>query len=61
MPHDDSGEEAVIIPETDVPLDALDLDELDDKISPLMETTNYGIDLYEKTLDFVSTKLNIIL
>ena len=51
----------MIIPETICPLNALDMDELDDEISPLAETTNYGIDLYEKTLDFISTKLNVIL
>ena len=37
------------------------MDELDDEVLPLSDTMNYGIDLYEKTLDFVSTKLNIIL
>jgi len=60
VPHDDSND-IVIVPETDCPLSVLDLDELNDEVSPLAETTNYGIDLYEKTLDFVSSKLNIIL
>lgn len=51
----------VFVPETDCPLDELDMDELDDIVLPLADTTNYGIDLYEKTLDFVSTKLDIII
>ena len=69
MPHDDNDDngdgninyDSVAIPEIECPLDELHLDELDDEISPLADTTNYGIDLYEKTLDFVSSRLNILL
>lgn len=52
---------AVVIPEIECPLDVFHVDELDDEISPLEDSTNYGIDLYEKTLDFLSLKLNILL
>ena len=57
VPYDNSSDDidAVTVPETECPLNALDMDELDDEVSPLSDTTNYGIDL------FVSTKLNIIL
>ena len=63
MPHlDNEGiSDAVVVPEIDCPLDSYAFDELDDVIQPLAETTNYGIDLYEKVLDFVSLKLGIVL
>ena len=63
MPHpDDEGVcDTVVVPEIDCPLDSYSFDELDDTIQPLAETTNYGIDLYEKTLDFVAAKLGIVL
>jgi len=51
----------VIVPEIECPLIEAHLDELDDEIVPLSDTMNYGIDLYERTLDFVSSRLNILL
>ena len=62
MPHPDEGIcETVVVPETECPLDSYSLDELDEMVTPLADTTNYGIDLYEKVLDFVSSKLDIVL
>ena len=63
VPCNDSCDDtcSVVVPETESPLGALDIDELDDVVLPLSDSTNYGIDLYEKTLDFVSTKLDIVL
>lgn len=48
LPYDDSCDETIMVPETECPLDALDIDKLDDEVLPLSDTTNYGIDLYEK-------------
>ena len=62
VPYDDTDDcDSVVVPEIECPLIESQLDELDDEISPLADTTNYGIDLYEKTLDFVSSRLNILL
>ena len=70
VPHDDDIDDvdddnincdSVIVPEIECPLDGIHLDELSDEISPLANTTNYGIDLYERTLDFISSRLNILL
>jgi len=63
MPHpdDESICETVVVPEMEFPLDSYSLDELDEMVAPLADTTNYGIDLYEKVLDFVSSKLDIVL
>jgi len=47
MPHPDN-KDTVAVPEINCPLDLYVFDELDDVIQPLAETTNYGIDLYEK-------------
>ena len=55
------GNGMIVVPQIESPLDELCLDELNDEVPPLADTTNYGIDLYEKTLDFVSSKLNILL
>ena len=55
------GNGKIVVPQIESPLDELSLDELNDLVLPLADTTNYGIDLYEKTLDFVSSKLNILL
>ena len=62
VPYDNTDEsDVVIVPEIECPLIEAHLDELDDEIIPLSDTMNYGIDLYEKTLDFVSSRLNILL
>ena len=53
--------DSVVIPEIECPLDEDFLCELGDEISPIGDSTNYGIDLYEKTLDFLSYKLDILL
>ena len=58
--HDDSTS-AIVIPETNCPLDSMDFEDLNVIIDPLADSVNYGIDLYEKTLDYVSSKLGTIL
>ena len=55
------GNGMIVVPQIESPLDEACLDELSDEVLPLADTTSYGIDLYEKTLDFVSLKLNILL
>jgi len=58
--HDDDAS-AVVIPETNCPLDTFDYGELYHSVNPLADSVNYGIDLYERTLDFVSSKLETVL
>ena len=53
--------DSVVIPEIECPLDEDFLHELDDEISPLDDSTNYVINLNEKTLDFLSSRLDILL
>ena len=42
------GNGKIVVPQIECPLDELSLDELNDLVLPLADTTNYGIDLYEK-------------
>ena len=52
------NDNAVIVPETPAPIDTSDLEDLMRIVPPLSESTSYGIDLYEYTLDFVCRKLD---
>ena len=70
VPYDDDNDnvvddsincDSIVVPEIECPLDGLHLDKLNNEIPPLADTTNYGIDLYEKTLDYISYGLNILL
>lgn len=49
---------AVMVPETPAPINTPDLEELMRVVPPLSESSFYGIDFYEKTLDFVYRKLD---
>ena len=50
--------ETVDIPETLCPLRDSDMEQLYTTIPPLQHSANYGIDLYEHTLSFISSLLN---
>ena len=51
----------VSIPETNCPLSAGDLQELHSVVAPLASSSEYGMDLYEQTLEFVGRKLGVVL
>jgi hypothetical protein len=51
------SEDDINIPETNSPLGSSDMDELNSFIQPLSHSNEYGIDLYQKTLQFISDKL----
>lgn len=51
----------VHVPETECPLTPEDMVELQATIAPLAPSIQYGIDLYERTLTFVSHKNHIML
>ena len=54
VPHGDT-DEMICVPETSNPLSRVDMEELQlISASPLGATVNYGIDLYERALLFVS-------
>lgn len=50
--------DAVEVPETECPLTEEQFDELGSMVSPLADSTNYGIDLYLSTLSFVQHCIN---
>ena len=50
--------ETVIVPETNCPLTTCDMQELQSVVLPLASSTEYGVDLYTRTLQFVSRKLD---
>ncbi len=52
------NDNAVIVPETPAPIGTSDLEDLMRIVPLLSESTVYGIDLYENTLDFVCRKLD---
>ena len=56
-----SEDSSVSVPETNCPLTACDLQELQCAVTPLASSSEYGVDLYERTLDFVGRKLDLIL
>lgn len=49
-----NDDDAVSIPDTPCPLDLTEYEELTRLVPALSESTNYGIDLYLKTLDYVT-------
>ena len=51
----------VVVPETICPLNSLAFEELNTIVDPLADSANFGIDLYEKTLDYVSSQLETVL
>ena len=56
VPHE-STDDIVDVPETPIPLNAVDLEELHATISPLDPSVHYGVHLYERVLAFVSDKV----
>ena len=51
------SDNVVDVPETPCPLDTTQFEELMRTVPPLSESTTYGIDLYEQTLEYVTEKL----
>ncbi len=51
----------VTVPETICPLMACEMQELQSAVAPLSFSNEYGMDSYERTLDFVASKLDIVL
>ena len=49
-------EQAVNVPVTESPLSETDFEELLEAIPPLEISTEYGIDIYERALDYASSK-----
>lgn len=60
VPHE-STDEMVHVPETPIPLNSAEMEELQATISPLDPSVHYGIDLYERVLLFVSQKVGCLL
>ena len=52
------NDNVVMVPETLAPIGISDLEDLMRIVPPLSESTFYGIDLYQNTLDFVIRKLD---
>ena len=61
IPHSDRNSDGITVPDTPTPLNRADMDELQRIVSPLHSSTNYGIDIYERALHFVSEKLGCTL
>jgi hypothetical protein len=58
---DESEDDMVIeVPVTENPLSGTDLDEFESFASQ-KSTVNYGMDLYEQCVDFLSIKLGVLL
>lgn len=53
------NDDTVEVPETTCPLTSADMVQLQADISPLSESSQYGMDLYEKALQFVSHRVGI--
>jgi hypothetical protein len=51
----------VTIPETNCPLTTSDMQALQSFVAPLAPSNEYGMDLYEQTLEFVGRKLGVVL
>jgi len=56
VPYEDT-DETICVPETPIPLSRADMEKLQAIVSPLAPSVHYGIDLYERTLLFVSQKV----
>ena len=54
----DVGDNAVVVSDTECPLDENDLQELQQTINPSSSSQNYGIDLFMACLAFVQHKLS---
>ncbi len=61
IPHAGDAYEVVTVPKTECPLTSEEMEELQAVVPPLALSTQYGIDLYEKTLEFVAQEVNVVL
>lgn len=57
LPIADDDTTTVTIPHTQCPLTDVALDELQQSINPLSEDNNYGIDVYQAVVQFISNHL----
>ena len=53
------SDNVVAVPDTPCPLGTSQFEELMRIVPPLSESTTYGIELYEQTLEYVFEKLNL--
>ena len=53
------SDNVVEVPDAACPLDTSQLEELMRIVPPLSESTTYGMDLYERTLEYVYETLNL--
>ena len=56
VPLEDTSD-TLCVPDTPNPLSSADMEELQALVAPLDPSVYYGIDLYERTLLFVSQKI----
>ena len=54
----ETDQQQVIVPETNIPLNEIDLDELQRTINPLRPSNHNGADIYIEVLQFVNTRLH---
>lgn len=58
LPQDESDVDAVHIPDIECPLSELHLQQLHRTINPLIDATDYGIELYVSVLQFIHSHAN---
>ena len=54
----ETGQQQVIVPETNIMLNEMELNELENTINPLRPSNHNGVDIYLEVLQFVHTRLN---
>ncbi|XP_046842172.1 uncharacterized protein LOC124436298 isoform X2 [Xenia sp. Carnegie-2017] len=54
----ETDQQHVIVPETNIPLNEIDLDELQRTINPLRPSNHNGADIYIEVLQFINTRLH---
>ena len=52
---EEESDESVVVPECECPLNDAQLDELATHVSPLTSSGNYGVDLFQQVIQFVTT------
>ncbi|XP_046856550.1 uncharacterized protein LOC124449640 [Xenia sp. Carnegie-2017] len=54
----ETDQQQVIVPETNIPLNEIDLDELQRTINPLRPSNHNGADIYIEVLQLINTRLH---
>ena len=57
VPNHENDDEVVVVPDTPSPLSRADMDELEILLAMSHSSANYGIDVYESVLHFVSCRV----